>query len=165
MERRVTGKVGSMPEFLGLPHDALALTSDAPVSLQLAVAMRWAIIQQQVPEGTQLPSEPVLAEWFGISRDTVSRAFGILRHAGIVATKRGKGHYVIHVPPFEHILLPAGTTVTVRRPTSAMDRAYIESGSQLYSPVVEIRRPGEPPEIRDSACVFLEFRNDESAEP
>lgn len=158
MQPFAVGNVWPMPESLGLPHDALSLGADAPVSLQLAVAMRWAIIQQQVPEGTQLPSEPDMAEWFGISRDTVSRAFGVLRHAGIIATRRGKGHFVIHVPEFVHIELPPGTIVTVRRPTTAADRAAIEAGSQLYSPVVEILRPGEPPEIRDSACVQLEFR-------
>jgi DNA-binding GntR family transcriptional regulator len=42
-----------------------------------------------------LPSEPALAEWYGVSRTTIRHAAAVLAEAGIVEIRRGKGTYVI----------------------------------------------------------------------
>ena len=41
-----------------------------------------------------LPSEPALAEWYGVSRTTVRSATRLLTDAGMVEVRPGKGTYV-----------------------------------------------------------------------
>ena len=41
-----------------------------------------------------LPSEPALAEWYGVSRTTVRSAIEVLIGEGLVERVRGKGTYV-----------------------------------------------------------------------
>jgi DNA-binding transcriptional regulator YhcF (GntR family) len=145
-----------MPASLGLPRDTVNPRADVPVSLQLAVAIRWAIIQRSVPVGEQLPSEPDCAEWFNVSRDTVSRCYGILRRVGVIETRRGLGHFVLAPTDHQQIEVPPGTTVTVHRPTSESDRAALmPAGAALYTPIIRIQRPGGEPEVYDAAAVTV----------
>src|SRR5690606_18189039 len=46
------------------------------------------------PEGSKLPSEPILAEQLGISRSTLRQALGLLQEDGIVEAKKGIGNFV-----------------------------------------------------------------------
>jgi DNA-binding FadR family transcriptional regulator len=41
-----------------------------------------------------LPSEPVLSEWYGVSRTTIRSAARVLAERGIVEVRPGKGTYV-----------------------------------------------------------------------
>lgn len=45
-----------------------------------------------------LPSEPALAEWYGVSRTTIRRAIAVLAGRGVVEVRRGKGTYVTWQP-------------------------------------------------------------------
>jgi DNA-binding GntR family transcriptional regulator len=45
-----------------------------------------------------LPSEPALAEWYGVSRSTIRRAIGVMVGRGLVEVRRGKGTYVTWQP-------------------------------------------------------------------
>jgi DNA-binding GntR family transcriptional regulator len=45
-----------------------------------------------------LPSEPALAEWYGVSRSTIRKAGDQLIERGILERVRGKGTYVIWRP-------------------------------------------------------------------
>jgi DNA-binding transcriptional regulator YhcF (GntR family) len=146
-----------MPASLGLPRDTVNPDADVPVSLQLAVAMRWAIIQKAVPVGEQLPSEPECAEWFSVSRDTVSRCFGILRRVGVVSTRRGLGHFVASRPEIQELTLKPGARVTVQRPTSDAHRACLDhAGAELYTPIVVVHdTPDAEPAVYDAAAVTI----------
>lgn len=42
-----------------------------------------------------IPSEPALAEWYGVSRTTIRSAIRLLVEGGIVEVRPGKGTYVI----------------------------------------------------------------------
>ena len=42
-----------------------------------------------------LPSEPRLADWYGVSRATIRRAADLLIERGLVERRRGKGTFVI----------------------------------------------------------------------
>lgn len=42
-----------------------------------------------------LPSEPALAEWYGVSRTTVRAAARLLAQRGMVEVRPGKGTYVV----------------------------------------------------------------------
>lgn len=46
------------------------------------------------PEGSKLPSEPLLAEQLGISRSTLRQALGLLQEDGIIEAKKGLGNFV-----------------------------------------------------------------------
>jgi GntR family transcriptional regulator len=46
------------------------------------------------PEGSKLPSEPILAEQLEISRSTLRQALGLLQEDGIVEAKKGIGNFV-----------------------------------------------------------------------
>lgn len=45
-----------------------------------------------------LPSEPALAEWYGVSRSTIRRASEVLIRKGMLERRRGKGTYVTWLP-------------------------------------------------------------------
>jgi DNA-binding GntR family transcriptional regulator len=45
-----------------------------------------------------LPSEPALAEWYGVSRTTVRSAARLLAERGMVEVRQGKGTYVTWRP-------------------------------------------------------------------
>src|SRR4051794_3897183 len=46
------------------------------------------------PEGSKLPTEPLLAEQLGISRSTLRQALGLLQEDGILEAKKGIGNFV-----------------------------------------------------------------------
>lgn len=46
------------------------------------------------PEGSKLPSEPLLAEQLGISRSTLRQALALLQEDGILEAKKGIGNFV-----------------------------------------------------------------------
>jgi GntR family transcriptional regulator len=45
-----------------------------------------------------LPSEPALADWYGVSRTTIRSAIDLLGKRGFVEKRRGKGTYVVWQP-------------------------------------------------------------------
>lgn len=45
-----------------------------------------------------IPSEPALADWYGVSRTTVRSGIQLLIDQGLVERRRGKGTYVIWQP-------------------------------------------------------------------
>ena len=65
---------------------------------QLADLLRDAIMAGDYPPGSTLPSEPVLAERYSVSRPTVNRAISILRNEGVVRVQRGRGTIVRPIP-------------------------------------------------------------------
>lgn len=58
------------------------------------------VIAARIASGEYLPDRPIPSEIhiqqeFGIARDTVRAAVGLLRERGLVVTVRGKGTYVL----------------------------------------------------------------------
>lgn len=54
-----------------------------------------ALIKGQYPPGTYLPSENELSKKYGVSRDTIRKALGMLMEAGFIQKRQGKGSIVI----------------------------------------------------------------------
>jgi len=52
----------------------------------------------EFPYHGRLPSEPELAEWYGVSRTTIRHSAAVLAAKGIVEIRRGKGTYVTWQP-------------------------------------------------------------------
>src|SRR5215472_7928285 len=98
---------------------------------QLADLLRDAITAGEYPPGSSLPSEPVLAERYSVSRPTVNRAISILRNEGVVCVERGRGTIVREIP-------------LIHRHSQALN------GSRPTSRTRASRRPGAfDAEIRD----------------
>ena len=83
-----------------------------PAYLQLAIYLRGMIIVRQLPPGSPLPSEPELAQRYGVSRDTVRRAMQLLREIGLAETRRGVGHFVTRTPEIRRVVVAPGSRVS-----------------------------------------------------
>jgi GntR family transcriptional regulator, phosphonate transport system regulatory protein len=60
---------------------------------QIAESLGRDITEARFPEG-KLPTEPELAEQFGVNRHTVRRAIGMLADQGLVRVEQGRGTFV-----------------------------------------------------------------------
>jgi DNA-binding FadR family transcriptional regulator len=67
---------------------------DRPAYQQLADAIREQIRAGHHRPGGRLPSEPQLTQTYGLGRETVRRAMGVLRGEGLVITVQGEGTLV-----------------------------------------------------------------------
>jgi DNA-binding GntR family transcriptional regulator len=70
-------------------------TSPVPLYYQLAQHLERAIESGELPRGTQLGNEIMLADQLGLSRPTVRRAIGYLVDRGLLVRKRGVGTQVV----------------------------------------------------------------------
>jgi DNA-binding transcriptional MocR family regulator len=59
----------------------------------LAAALRAMIVEGRLPPYTRLPSERALADALGVSRNTATAAFDVLREQGYLASRRGTGSW------------------------------------------------------------------------
>ncbi|MFI1367090.1 GntR family transcriptional regulator [Streptomyces griseochromogenes] len=66
--------------------------------LDVAVRLRKAIADGVFPPGSRLPSEHVLAQEYGVSRNTVRRAMEVLREDGLMASQQGARRTVLALP-------------------------------------------------------------------
>lgn len=80
--------------------EPLAIQSDAGLRyVQLRKRLEDAILEKDLPAGTQLPSERDIALRTGMSRVTVRKAMAPLVDAGLITRKRGSGAVVGTVQP------------------------------------------------------------------
>lgn len=71
--------------------DLLPLRRDVPAYVGLAHGIRGMVMDGRLATGSRLPSERALAELLGVSRTTVTRAFGELVEEGWAAARQGSG--------------------------------------------------------------------------
>jgi DNA-binding transcriptional regulator YhcF (GntR family) len=124
--------------------------SPMPLYLQLAREMRAHISRLQLPAGALLPSVPVLAERLTLSRDTVTKAYDLLRDVGTIKARRGAGWFVSHAIPPVHITMEPGSYVYTRpiRPTD-VDTIKEEKVTLMASSLI-VERPGKRPVAYDA---------------
>ncbi len=87
-----TGSVSRSAE--GPIRDLLRQRDGIPLYLKLASLFREKIRRGQWPAQTQLPTLPVLCDEYGIARETVRQALGVLRSEGLIDSTRGLGTFV-----------------------------------------------------------------------
>lgn len=68
--------------------------SDVPKYQQIVDALNNAIAQKQLAVGDELPSVNYVSKYGNFSRDTVFKAYSILKDQGVIESVRGKGYYV-----------------------------------------------------------------------
>jgi GntR family transcriptional regulator len=66
----------------------------APKYGAIGQVLRERILRGHYPQGTQLPSESGLQGEFAVSRVTIRLALDVLRQAGLVESRQGKGYFV-----------------------------------------------------------------------
>ena len=75
-------------------HVSIDQFSNEPFYRQLAAIIRGRIEAGELARLDPLPSETVLEQDYGLSRDTVRRAVALLRDEGVVFTVPHRGTYV-----------------------------------------------------------------------
>ena len=68
--------------------------SDIPKYRQLENAIAEGVSNGTLPKNTQLPSLNEVATAFGLSKDTVVKAYNALRERGIIVSTHGKGYFI-----------------------------------------------------------------------
>jgi DNA-binding GntR family transcriptional regulator len=117
----------------------ISLLAGLPRYRQVAADLYEQIRSGHYPPGTALPTEPQLADDYGLSRGTIRQALGLLRQQGILDVVQGSGHYVKPRPQPQPVSLPT--------------RADIEGTPGQAPPMHEI---GFAPVPADIAAVFQE---------
>lgn len=74
-------------------RDEIDPTSPTPVYRQLAEILADRIAHGVLKPGP-MPSELHMQQEFGVARDTVRKALGLLRERGLIVTVQGRGSFV-----------------------------------------------------------------------
>lgn len=81
--------------------------SSIPKYIQIIRSIKYQINSNKLKKGDKIPSINKLSEDYLISRDTVEKAYGLLRNQGIIESVKGKGYYISieSVLPYFKVLL------------------------------------------------------------
>ena len=91
---RTTG-VGHCPRpEEGSARELLRQRDGIPLYLKLASLFREKIRCGDWPIHSQLPTLPALRDEYGLARETVRQALGVLRNEGMIDSTRGLGTFV-----------------------------------------------------------------------
>jgi GntR family transcriptional regulator of arabinose operon len=101
--------------------------SPIPLYHQVEQAVIQLILAQQLSVGARLPSEPELAQLFGVSPLTVRRALERLERAGAIVRRRGSGTFVGPNPPARPAENPGRIGFILHDPTSPLLLALMHS--------------------------------------
>jgi len=119
------------------------------------------------PRGTLIPSEPVLAEEFGVSIITMRRALSMLRQEGIIRTFHGRGSEVVSPRPERKSEYPdfplrfsfrldEGEKITVSSPVITKLEADEYLARTMGTPVgTEVYRVARIFYINDKPCSYV----------
>ena len=135
-----------------------------PPYQQIAEALRQDIAIGRYVPGDLLPPARKLAEEYGVSKNTVNHAIGLLRAEGLVMGWQGKGVVVRDllgaVPQGFHAVTLEGPWLTCYEFTHAGEVRYHADVSTITAPSsAEIRARNYPPEPRTEGRAVA-FRNE-----
>src|SRR6266699_2657470 len=149
-----------------------------PRYAQVVAEIKKRIERGTYAPGTLLPSEHQLVDEFGVSRPTIVKALGVLRHDGWIDTQQGKGSFVrgrpaladaertrpahglIELPEVElpGELVQAGVKLAPRHVTALLG---LEAGARAFVRQRLLTDDGEPVELA-SAWLPLDIAADTS---
>ena len=120
-----------------------------PLYRQVADELRVQIQRRQLAPGRQLPTEAELMDRYGVSRNTIRLALGVLRTEGLVVTGQGRGSFVADVPVRRG---GAGTDVLRQRVTwggtDALTAELVDAVDREHVDVTVATHPA-PPHVAD----------------
>lgn len=92
----------------------------------------------------------MLAERLSLSRETVTKAYELLRDVGTIKAKRGAGWFVAKAIPPVHVILEPGSTVYTRpiRPTDV--DAIKDAKVKVMASALIVETPGKRPVAYDA---------------
>lgn len=133
--------------------------SAEPVYLQIARLIFDQIIKGELPVGAQIPSGNEIQQSKGVTRVTYQHAVDRLREAGLVATRPGRGTFVVAVPVVQEVDLAPGDQVSARMPTER-EREGSDAG---LSPVLVVTRADGTEEVYPASVTVCRARGAVSA--
>jgi len=113
----------------------LDLDDPRPPSQKIANALRAAIRTKKLGPGDKLPSQPELAARYGVARETVKAALGILKDERLIVSRMGSGSYV-RAQTEKPIGLRPHIEETFTQPNVSIDFAGF-SGETLHGALTE----------------------------
>lgn len=119
-----------------LSHMRINPRSYVPVYQQLADILREQIRSGALAPGAALPGELELATTYGVGRQAVRQALGVLRSEALVVTTRGEGTAVRVQPTRRTIALGPGERVHYR-PATPAERVELELDEGVGLAVLE----------------------------
>lgn len=81
------------------PKGAIDRTSPVPIHFQLRQLLEDQISSGRFAPGDRLPSEPILSEYYHVSRTTVRQALYVLVQKGLIHKEKGRGAFVSRNTP------------------------------------------------------------------
>lgn len=110
-------------------------TGTVPRYIRIAETLRGRLLDYRQGDGARLPSEPALAREFGVSRETVREALGLLRSEGLVYARSGRGTFVSPWPQQVglRITQPINEPYVAGRPSSpkVLDQGYVAASPEV----------------------------------
>jgi DNA-binding GntR family transcriptional regulator len=135
----------------GIPQIAIDRASPVPLYFQVAQHLEQLIEQGEVPPGTQLENEIVLAEQLGLSRPTMRRAIEYLVDRGLLVRKRGVGTQVVQPKvrrPVELSSLYDDLRSAGKQPRTEVLSFGVEHPSEIVAEALGLRTDDEVYAIR-----------------
>jgi GntR family transcriptional regulator len=84
---------------MSLPANTIDRDSPVPFYFQLSELFEQEIVSGRWRPGLRIPSEPTIAEHFGLSRTTIRQALGRLEQEGLILRRKGQGTFVAESQP------------------------------------------------------------------
>ena len=112
----------------------LDFRSGAPIYTQIVEQVKQQVVSGELKPGDQLPTVRALALELRVNFNTVARAYRLLDEAGIISTQRGRGTYILDVPP------PERTDKLRQQALVALTRDYLSEAYHMGCSSDEISR-------------------------
>jgi GntR family transcriptional repressor for pyruvate dehydrogenase complex len=122
------------------------------------------VVSGEIPPGTPLPAERMLAEQFGVARTSVREAIQGLVALGVIE-RRGNRSYVVERLPESELMAPDGATKSLRELLEARqvlelclsEMAVSRATARERSDVLDLARRPAPPDLESLAIAGRQF--------
>lgn len=117
---------------------------------QVADDLREAITRGSYQPGATLPSQPSLAQKYGLNQTSISRAVALLETEGLVRTEHGRGSYVVDIPTVKRVrhIPPRG-----RGSGSSFAEGLQKAGLAPRTELVQAEALIPPPVLAERLCL------------
>ncbi|MEX0408855.1 GntR family transcriptional regulator [Aquibium sp. LZ166] len=146
---RVAGTGADSAAVGGPGEDPLRQRDGIPLYLKLASLLREKIRQGQWPAQSQLPTLQDLRGEYGIARETVRQALGVLRGEGLIDSARGRGTFVTaaaeqlgdRAPSYDPLTLGAQVRIEILSRTPCAELPDLDRDlTGMETPLVHVRK-------------------------